>query len=192
MVVRVGLWGRLSTEELMPLNCGVGEDSWESLGLSGDPTSPSWRRSALGVHWKDAEAETTILWPLHVKGWLIGKDSDAGRDWGQEDKGMTEDEMAGWHHRLDGHEFGWTPGVVDGQGVLACWYSWRRKESDMTEWLNWTELNWGPPKRFKTSIGVNLHRGLKISIPSLNIYLFCAFFVSQSVSKLGNTTKIKS
>ena len=67
--------------------------------------------------------------------------SDAGRDWGQEEKGTTEDEMAGWHHRLDGREFGWTPGVGDGQGGLACYDSWGRKESDTTEWLNWTELS---------------------------------------------------
>ena len=87
----------------------------------------------------DAKAETPILWPPHVKNWLIGKASDAGRDWGQEEKGTTEDEMAGWHHRLDGHESEWTPGVGDGQGGLACCDSWGRKESDMTEWLNWTE-----------------------------------------------------
>ena len=87
----------------------------------------------------DVEAETPIFWPPHVKGWLIGKDSDAGRDWGQEEKGMTEDEMVGWHHWLNGHEFGWTPRVGDGQGGLACCSSWGRKESDMTEWLNWTE-----------------------------------------------------
>ena len=89
----------------------------------------------------DAKAETPILWPLHAKSWLIGKDPDAGRDWGQEEKGMTEDEMAEWHHRLDGHEFGWTPGVGDGQGGLACCNSWSHKESDMTERLNWTELH---------------------------------------------------
>ena len=87
----------------------------------------------------DAKAETPILWPPHVKSWLIGKDSDVGRDWGQEEKGMTEDEMAGWHHWLDGREFGWTQGVGDGQGGLACCNSWGRKESDMTEQLNWTE-----------------------------------------------------
>ena len=68
--------------------------------------------------------------------------TDVGRDWGQKEKGMTEDEMAGWHHRLDGQEFGWTLGVGDGQGGLGCCNSWGRKESDMTEWLNWTELNW--------------------------------------------------
>ena len=77
--------------------------------------------------------------PPHVKSWLTGKDSDAGRDWGQEEKGMTEDEMAGWHHWLDGRESEWTLGVGDGQGGLACCDSWDRKESDMTEWLNWTE-----------------------------------------------------
>ena len=90
----------------------------------------------------DAKAENPVLWPRHVKSWLIGKDSDAGRDWGQEEKGMTEDEMAGWHHWLDGRESGWTPGVDDGQGGLACCDSCGRKESDMTERLNWTELNW--------------------------------------------------
>ena len=84
--------------------------------------------------------ETPILWPPHVKSWLIGEDSDAGRDWGQEKKGMREDEVAGWHHRLDGHEFEWTLGVGDGQGGLACCDSWGGKESDTTERLNWTEL----------------------------------------------------
>ena len=88
-----------------------------------------------------AEAETPVLWPPHAKSWLIGKDSDAGRDWGQEEKGTTKDEMAEWHHRLDGREFEWTPGVGDGQGGLACCDSWGRKESDMTERLNWTETS---------------------------------------------------
>ena len=79
-------------------------------------------------------------WPPYVKCCLIGKDSDAGRDWGQEEKGTTEDEMPGWHHWLDGCESEWTLGVGDGQGGLACCGSWGRTESDMTEWLNWTEL----------------------------------------------------
>ena len=87
----------------------------------------------------DAKAETPVLWPRDVKSWLIGKDSDAGRDWGQEEKGTTEDEMAGWHHRFDGHESEWTPGDGDGQGGLVCCDSWGRKESDTTERLNWTE-----------------------------------------------------
>ena len=88
----------------------------------------------------DAKAETPVLWPPHAKRWLIGKDSDAGRDWGQEEKGTTKDEMAGWPHWLDGRESEWTPGVGDGHGGLACCDSWGRKESDTTEWLNWTEL----------------------------------------------------
>ena len=81
-----------------------------------------------------------ILVGRHAKSWLIGKDSDAGRDWGQEEKGTTEDEMAGWHHWLDGRQSGWTPGVGDRQGGLACCNSWGPKESDTTEPLNWTEL----------------------------------------------------
>ena len=87
------------------------------------------------------DAETPILWPPHAKSWLIGKDSDAGRDWVQEEKGTTEDQMAWWHHWLDEHEFEWTPGVGDGQGALACYSSSGRKELGMIERLNWTELN---------------------------------------------------
>ena len=90
----------------------------------------------------DAKAETPVLWPPHVKSWLTGKDSDDGRDWGQEEKGTTEDEMAGWHHRLHGHECGWTPGVGDGQGGLVCCSPWGHKESDMPEQLHWTEMIW--------------------------------------------------
>ena len=85
MDVRVGLWRSLSAEELMLLNCGFGEDSWESLGLQGDPTSPFWRSQPWDFFGRnDAKAESPVLWPPHVKSWLIGKDSDAGRDWGQE------------------------------------------------------------------------------------------------------------
>ena len=141
MDARVGLWRELSTKELMLLNCGV-EDSWESLGLQGDPTSPFWRKSAWDFFGRnDAKAETPVLWPPHAKSWLIRKDSDAGRDWGQEEKGTTEDEIAGWHHWLDGCESERTLGVGDGQGGLACCEPWDRKESDTTERLNWTELN---------------------------------------------------
>ena len=88
----------------------------------------------------DAKAETPILWPPHTKSWLTGKDSDVGMDWGQEEKGMTEDEIAGWHHWLDGRESGWTPGVGNGQGGLAWCNSWGPEESDTIE-MNWTELN---------------------------------------------------
>ena len=105
------------------------------------PVHPKGDQAWVFIGRTDVKAETPILWPPHVKSWLIGKDPDAWRDWGQEEKGMTEDEMAGWHHRLDGHEFEWTPGVGDGQGGLACCNSWGRRESDTTERLNWTELN---------------------------------------------------
>ena len=87
----------------------------------------------------DVEAETPILWPPDVKSWLIWKDPDAGKDWRREEKRMTEDEMVGLYHWLNGHEFEQVPGVGDGQGVLACCSPWGRKESDMTEQLNWTE-----------------------------------------------------
>ena len=108
------------------------------------PVLPKEDQSWVFIARTNVEAETPKLWPPHAKSWkrLIGKDSDAGRDWGQEEKGTTEDEMAGWHHRLDGHEFGWTPGVGDGQGGLACCNSWGHKESDMTEQLNWIDLKW--------------------------------------------------
>ena len=86
----------------------------------------------------DVEAETPILWPPDAKSWLIWKDRDSGKDWGQE-KGMAEDEMVGWYHWLNGHGFGWTLGVGDGQEGLACCGSWGRKESGMTERLNWTD-----------------------------------------------------
>ena len=98
-------------------------------------------RSWVFIGRTDAEAETPILRPPHEKSWLIGKDSDTGRDWGQEEKGTTEDETAGWHHRLNGHKFEWTPGVGDGQRGLACCDSWHHKESDTTEQLIWSEYS---------------------------------------------------
>ena len=100
---------------------------------------PKGNQSWIFIGRTDAEAEIPIIWPPHVKSWLTGKDPDTGRDWGQEEKGTTEDEMARWHHRLEGHEFEWTPGVGDGLGGLECCDSWGRKEWDMTEQLNWTE-----------------------------------------------------
>ena len=113
---------------------------WESLGLQGDPTNPPWRKSVLNSHWKDrCWGWNSVLWPPDVKSCLIWKDSDAERDWGQEEKGTTEDEMAGWYHWLHGCESEWTLGVGDGQGGLACCGSWGHKELDMTEWLKWTD-----------------------------------------------------
>ena len=105
------------------------------------PVHPKGDQSWVFIGRTDAIAETPILWPPHAKSWLIGEDPDAGRDWRQEEKGTTEDEMAGWHHWLDGCEFEWTPGVDDGQGRQACCNSWGHKESDTTEQLNWTELS---------------------------------------------------
>ena len=110
----------LDCKEIQPIH-SEGDQPWDFFGRN------------------DAKAETPVLWPPHGKSWLIGKDSDAGRDWGQKEKGTTEDEMAGWHHWLDGRESKWTPGVGDGQGGLACCDSWGRKESDTTERLIWSD-----------------------------------------------------
>ena len=130
---------KLNTEELMLLNCGVGEDSWESVGLQGDPTSPSERKSTwISIGSTDAEAKALILWPPEAKSQIIVKDPDTGQDWGQEEKRMTKDEMVGWYHRLNVHEFEQTPGDGDGQGSLAYCSPWGHKESD---WLSdWTTI----------------------------------------------------
>ena len=120
----------LDCKEIQPVH-SKGDQSWVFFGRN------------------DAMAETPVLWPPHAKSWLIGKDSDAGRDWGQEEEGTMEDKMAGWHHQLDGRGFGWTLGVGDEQGGLACCNSWGRKELDTTERLNWTELNWRETFHFK-------------------------------------------
>ena len=120
VVLEKTLESPLDCEEIQPVH-SEGDQPWDFFGRN------------------DAKAETPVLWPPPEKTWLTGKDSDAGRDWGQEEKGTTEDEMAGWHHRIDEHGFGWTPEVGDGQGGLACYGSWGRRESDTTEWLNWTE-----------------------------------------------------
>ena len=103
------------------------------------PVHPKRDQSWVFIGRTDVEAETPILWPPDAKSCLIWEDPDAGKDWGQEEKGTTEDELVEWHHRLNGHGFGWTPGVGDGQGGLACCSSWGRKESDLTKQLNWTD-----------------------------------------------------
>ena len=139
MDVRVGLWRRPSTEELMLLNCGVGKDSWESLVCKEIQPVHSEGDQPWVFFWRnDAKAETPVLWLPHAKSWLIGKDSDAGRGWGQEEKGTTGDEVTGWHHWLDGRESQWTPGVGDGQGGLACCDSWSCTVGH--DWV--TKLNW--------------------------------------------------
>ena len=108
------------------------------------PVSPKGNQSWIFMGRTDAKAETPILWPPDAKNWLTWKDPDAGKDWRQEEKGMTEDEMVGWHHQLDGHELEQAPGVGDGQGSLACCSPWGCKELDMTERLNWTDANQMP------------------------------------------------
>ena len=122
VVLQKTLESSLDCKEIQPIHSG-GDQPWDFFGRN------------------HAKVETPVLWPPHAKSWLIGKDSDTGRDWGQEEKGTTEDEMAWWHHWLDGRESEWTLGVGDGQGGLACCNSWGCKESDTTERLNWTELN---------------------------------------------------
>ena len=121
VVLEKTLWSPLDCKEIQPIH-SKRDQSWVFFGRI------------------DAVSETPILWPPHVKSWLIGKDPDAGSDWAQEEKGTTEDDMAGWHHRLDACEFGWTVGVGDGQGGLVYCDSWGHGESDTTELLNWTEL----------------------------------------------------
>ena len=117
----------------MFLNCGVGEDSWESHGVH-----PKGDQSWVFIGRNDAKAETPILWPPDAKSWLIWKDPDAGKDWGQEEKGTTEDEIVGCHHSLNERGFAWTPGVGDGQGGLACWFMGSQRVGH--DWV--TELNW--------------------------------------------------
>ena len=103
------------------------------------PVPPKGNQSWIFIGRTDVEAETPILWPPDAKNWLLGKDPDSGKDWRQE-KGMTEDEMVGWHQWLNGHEFEQAPGVGDGQGSLVCCSLWGFKELDMTKWMNWTDL----------------------------------------------------
>ena len=126
VVLEKTLESPLDCKEIQPVHL-KGDQSWVFIGRT------------------DVEADTPILWPPDAKSWLIWKDPDAGEDWGKEEKGMTEHEMVGCHYWLNGHGFGWTPGISDGQGGLACCSSWGRKESDTTEQLNLTELNYIRP-----------------------------------------------
>ena len=104
------------------------------------PVNPKGNQSWIFIRRTDVEAETPILWSPDVKNWLLGKDPDAGKDWRQEEKSTTEDEMFGWHHWINGHEFEQALGIGDGQGGLACCSPWGHKELDTTEQLNCTEI----------------------------------------------------
>ena len=123
----------------MLLNCVVGEDSWESLGLQEiQPVHPKGNQSWVFIRRTDVEAETPIPCPPNAKSWLIWKDPDSAKDWRQK-KGMTEDEMVGWHHQLNGHEFEYPPGVGNGQGGLACCSPWGcRVRHGWASELTWT------------------------------------------------------
>ena len=133
VVLKKTLDSPLDSKEIHPVN-PKGDQSWEFIGRA------------------DTEAEAPILWPPDAKSQIIGKDPDAGKDWGQEEKGTTEDEMVGWHHRLNGHEFEQTPGDSEGQGSLECCSPWGQKGMDTTEQLNnnallkqtWTEFFFCP------------------------------------------------
>ena len=167
----------------MLLNCGVGEDSWEPLDCKEiRPVHPKGNQSWVFTGRTDVEAETPVLWPPDAKSWLIWKDPDAGKDWGQEEKGMTEDEIVGWHHRLSGHGFGWTPGVGDGQGGLACCGSWGRKESDTTERLNWAEQ-----KKFEITNNYDLKTAIQFSSLYSNPHLWNG----ESISRLSYRTVLR-
>ena len=196
VVLEKTLEGPLDCKEIQPVH-SEGDQSWVFIGRT------------------DAEAETPILWPPDVKSWLIWKDPGARKDWGQEEKGTTENEMAGWHHRLDGHGFGWTLGVGDGQGGLACCGSWGHKESDRTERLNWTEIQsqispliWGP--QFSLDIIKSTHSlflsflGLKIDnwnyiigqVEKENIYMclhiYCCLSLGEFATLQNSCEELKT
>ena len=123
------------------------------------PVHPKGDQSWVFIGRTDVEAETPVLWPPDAKSRLIWKDPDAGKDWGQEEKGMTENEMVGWHHRLDGHGFGWTPRVGDGQGSLV-WLQFIGSQRVRHNWA--TKLNW-------TSQAQNVQWGLHYLLQSMNL-----------------------
>ena len=133
------------------------EKTFESpLDIKDKPVNPKGNHPWIFIGRTDAEAEAPILWPPDAKSWLVGKDPDVGKDWGQEEKGVTEDEMVGWHHLLNGHEFEQIPGDSEGQGSLVCCSPWGRKQSDMTDWLidnNTVVRNW--ESKMKPILGVN-------------------------------------
>ena len=142
--------------------------------------NPKGIQSWIFIGKTDAEAATPTLWPPNVKNWLIGKDLDAGRDWRQEEKGMTEDEMVGWHHWLDGHEFEQAPGLGDGQRRLVCCSPWG-PESDMTEWLNWTGVFWILRAIIPSLIASSIHY-------LFSNYVLKVYKISNVLPTVGNDT----
>ena len=164
----------------MFLNCGVGENAWESLGQQGNPTSPSWRKSVWIFFGRtDVEAESPILWPPGVKTWVIWKDPDAGKDWRREEKGTTEDEMVGWHHQLDGHEFEWLwELVIDREAWRAAVYgvtnSWTRL-NDWTE-LALMTISFCLSEKFFVSPSILNDNLAEWNVLDCRVFLFIMFF----------------
>ena len=144
------------------------------------PVHPKGNRSWIFIGRTDAEAETLILWPPDSKNWLTGKDPDAGKEWKQEEKGMTEDEMIGWHQWLDRHEFEQALGVGDEQGSLECCSTWGHKELNTTEWLNWTSCCWPLKQRCLSKLS-----SLIALFFSLHYFLHvCEFIYFQHLARL--------
>ena len=135
---------------------------------------PKGDQSWIFIGRADAEAETPKLWPPDATNWLIGKDPDGGKDWRQEEKGTTEDEMVGWHHRLNGHEFERALGVGDGQGSLSCCSPWGLRGSDTTERLNLNLCQWTGLGDWTASRITGWTAGFSLSF-SVNMDKFCLF-----------------
>ena len=128
---------------MTPLNKSISQ-RFPHFPFYGKPVNPKGNQPWIFIGRTDAEAEAPILWPPDVKNWLLGKESDAGKDWRQEEKGMTENEIAGWHHQLSGHEFEQTPGDGEEQGSLACCSPWRHKSQTwLSSWTARLQEAWG-------------------------------------------------
>ena len=142
------------------------------------PVNPKGNQSWIFIGKTNTEAETPIFWPPDMKNSLIWKDPDAGKDWRKGEKGMTKDKMVGWHHWLNGHEFEKAPGVGDGQRSLACCSPWGRKESDMTEWLNWTDSTKRKGRKEDiTEINSWLYVSLCITLLLINISCYIEYII---------------
>ena len=153
--MRAGLYRRQRAKELMPSNCDAGEDSWESLGQQRDQTNLKGNPPWMLVGRTDAEVETPVVCSFDMNSWLIGKVPDAGKDWRQEEKGVSEDEMAGWYHQCNGHELGQTLMVRDREAWRAAVHrvtkNWTQLGSWTTTWQEIVEERWrkGKKKRKK-------------------------------------------
>ena len=168
----------------MLLNWGVGEDSWGSLGQQSNQSVLKEVSPEIFIGRTEAEAGVPILWPPDAKNWLIGKGPDAGKDWRQEEKGTTEDEMVGWHHWLEGHEFEQVQEVGDGQGTLTCCSPWGGKESDTTEQPKWSDLKELHTEHFQTLMKKRKTTPINGKISHAHrmeesVLLKCPFFLKQ-------------